>query len=178
MQAGLACSEPLSGKRLARALTPAVEMQRRAVAALSAGGAAETLSIHTSGGLTRELSLLAAALETRLPFCGTANPNWFFNLQIEGASAVHAGVDGLLQLQQIRGHSGRTQVAVAASSYHGPPSTSPGSATPFGPKSNQLVFPAPTVLAQDVGEGEPEYHLRMQKEFTAWLDQHADTVST
>eukprot|EP00966_Prymnesium_polylepis_P156339 3612023-Prymnesium_polylepis.1 len=61
----------------------------------------------------------------------------------------------MLQLQATRGELGRTGIAVAALSYHGPPTTSLGvPAKPLPPamaaaKPSQIVYPAPTPFVDD-----------------------------
>jgi len=83
---------------------------------------------------------------------GREEPDWFVSLQSEGASAVWAATDLLLQAQHANyaslATSPRTLVAVGAKSYHGPPSSSlGGGATPLpGAKHGQVTYPVPSSL--------------------------------
>jgi hypothetical protein len=84
---------------------------------------ARTLAVHTSCGVSPALPTFIEALRPHLPWPTSrtlATPaggaigddvkasdedhmdDWFVNLQLEGASAVHAAVDALLQLQQLK----------------------------------------------------------------------------
>ena len=176
--AGLACSECLVGPALARVLAPALRLQQEAAEALSTGRFAPVLSLHTSGGVSPLIDTFADALEARLPWRNAGDGDWFFNLQLEGASAVHAAVEGFLQLQAARGHASRCGVAVATASYHGPPTTSYGaSAIPRRaqrvPQANQLPpYPAPTVWAQIDVEHADVATQRMRNAFSEWLDMY------
>ena len=81
---------------------------------------------------------------------GGAGRDRCLNLQAEGASAVHAAIDMCLQAsgQNISSPSARTGVAVGQTSYHGPPSTSPGGSAPLGSRAKGLTldaqYPVPT----------------------------------
>lgn len=78
--------------------------------------------------------------------------DWFVSLQSEGASAVWAATDLLLQAQHANhaslAASPRTLVAVGAKSYHGPPSSSLGGGeTPLpSAKHGQVTYPVPSSL--------------------------------
>lgn len=118
---------------------------------LAAGKGAAPLSIHTSGGVPAALGTFIDTLEPHLPWRETKKLDWCLSLQLEGASAVWAGIDMLLQLQIMNGQSNRKMVAVGGKSYHGPPSTSFGSSCPLFPKHSQLTYPVP-VAGEDFDE--------------------------
>lgn len=118
---------------------------------LMSGKPAAPLSIHTSGGVPAALSTFIDTLEPHLPWNNTAELDWCLSLQLEGASAVWAGIDMLLQLQIMKGQANRKKVAVGGKSYHGPPSTSFGSSCPLFPKRSQLTYPVP-VAGEDFDE--------------------------
>jgi len=167
---GGACSEMFSGPRLARVLAPGIEMETRALHCLEEDGFAETLSVHTSAGLPPALPGFLAALARHLPWSASESDDWFCSLQLEGGTAVFAGIDLLMQLQQVRGQGARTKVAVAERSYHGPPATSPGAPeAPLFPKTFQLTYPAPTIFRESE-EG-------MEAEFVQFLAEHGPQVS-
>ena len=150
---GAACSEIYSGPRLARIMEPALELQREAIENLARGEPARCMSQHTSAGVTLgPLETFIGALGPHLPWnqtqpkgeaCGDES-DWFVSLQTEGASAVWAACDLLLQAQHPDNASllasGRRKVGVGARSYHGPGATSFGSAAP----TKQPVMGLPT----------------------------------
>lgn len=179
MVVGAACSTCFSGKNLAKILQPGFEFERRAMDSLHAGWAAPPLSIHTSAGTSSALGGFIHALSKHLPWsdCPTGT-DWFVSLQVEGASAVMAACDLLLQIQAVEGNVHRTMVAVGAYSYHGPQSTSMGSGTPMialKPR-NQVHFPVPAVFAQREDEDTTAFHQRILAEYEQFLDEHADTI--
>ena len=147
---GNACSEIFAGPALAKVLRAGHAYEARVLAALDAGTAAQPLVQHTAAAITDAWWPFLESLTAHVPQRARAEADWCVNLQVEGASAVHAGVEMLLQLQAARGQSERVGVAVAAASYHGPATTSLG--VPFAPmsaltsatKPPQLVYPAPT----------------------------------
>jgi len=99
-----------------------------------------------------------------------AQEDWCCSLQLEGGTAVFAGIDLLVQLQRARGQGSRTKVAVAERSYHGPAATSPGAPnSPLFDKGFQVTYPAPTVLRESM-EG-------LEAEFQAFLDIHGGEVA-
>jgi len=183
-----------SGRRLARVLRPALELQCAALAALDRGQPAPPLSNHTSAGLpVTHLAGFIDALAPSLPWKqphGThglggsgddIDDDWFVSLQSEGASAVFAACDLLMQLQALEGGGGasggaRSLVAVGALSYHGPASSSFGGASSsFG----QVRYPVPSLLsARDGGPGEcPEaFEARACAAIDDWLGRHGDSV--
>jgi adenosylmethionine-8-amino-7-oxononanoate aminotransferase len=118
---------------------------------LVAGKPAAPLSIHTSGGVPAALNTFINTLEPHLPWKDAKDLDWCLSLQLEGASAVWAGIDMLLQLQMMKGRANRKMVAVGKKSYHGPPSTSFGSSCPLFPKHAQLTYPVP-VAGEDYDE--------------------------
>eukprot|EP00928_Gymnodinium_smaydae_P022135 TRINITY_DN18688_c0_g2_i1.p1 TRINITY_DN18688_c0_g2~~TRINITY_DN18688_c0_g2_i1.p1 ORF type:complete len:472 (-),score=69.37 TRINITY_DN18688_c0_g2_i1:214-1566(-) len=165
---GGACSEIFSGSRLAKVLAPGAEAERRALESLANDDFAETLSIHTSAGLPPALPDFLNALQPHLPW--NDSDDWCCSLQLEGGSAVLAGVDMLVQLQRARGHTGRTKIAVAERSYHGPAATAPGApSAPLFPKEFQLVYPAPTVLRETL-DG-------LEQEFESFLKKHGEEIA-
>jgi hypothetical protein len=194
---GIACSEAFHGARLAAILRPGFELQSAAMARLETGDysgeAAPTLSIHTSGGVPKELEIFLEALKPHLPWPAAelaVEKDWFLSLQVEGASAVLAAYDLLLQLHPDHagrmagvalpgvgggGATNRTKVAVGANSYHGPGATSFGHAEPLGPgmKPLQLKYPVPSVFARHAGEATSAFHARMLAKFDVFLDKHA-----
>ena len=181
---GLACSEIVSGRNLADVLKPGFEYERSVLDQLSRGGAALPLSIHTSAGVPVALPSFIEELERHLPWNDdkgqantTCDEDWCVSLQMEGASAVMAGVDMLLQLRFIhdtvvpKRAISEWKVAVGRQSYHGPPSTSLGARHPlFTAKQNQILYPVPTPF---MNKDELENYL---SEFSSWLKTHGDTV--
>ncbi len=155
---GGACSELFSGPRLARILQPCIDLQQQAIDALRRNEPAPTLSVHTSVGQTPALNGFIEELTYHLPRVWGSNNDWVLSLQLEGTSAVHAGVDLLMQLQHLRGRTHlntqtRVHVAVADASYHGPPTTGYGHSPtlptrkwPFTPV--QYLYPAPTAFSR------------------------------
>lgn len=66
------------------------------------------------------------------------------------------------------------KIGVGATSYHGPPSTSPGSAAPLnaaGSKHNQVLYPVPSSFTTA-----DEYDVYLVN-FSVWLETHASTLS-
>lgn len=180
---GLACSEIVSGRNLAEVLKPGFEYERQVLEDLAEGRAAAPLSIHTSAGVPAPLAGFLGQLERHLPWRsmrGGTGDDWCVSLQMEGASAVMAGVDLLLQLRHLRAaqdhlseaHAVRPlsawKVGVGNASYHGPPSTSPGSALPlFAMKHNQITYPVPSPFMSAPAA------VRYLHDFAAWLDENA-----
>ena len=138
LSVGLACSECFSGPRLATLLKAGFEYEQKVMEQLMAGEFANPLSTHTSAGVSPELDGFLSAMAPHLPWSeetheGFKNDDWCCSLQLEGASAVWAAIDMLLQEQMLStGNKSRKKVAVGATSYHGPPSTSFGRGN-FGP---------------------------------------------
>lgn len=166
---GLACSECFSGPRLAELLKPGFEYEQQVMMDLMSGNPASPLSIHTSGGVPAALSDFVSALEPHLPWNDKESLDWCVSLQLEGASAVWAGIDMLLQLQLVKGNPKRRMVAVGAKSYHGPPSTSFGSSCPLFIKHAQLTYPVPVT-----GEAFTEEELIVK--FDKFLDEHGEDI--
>jgi len=130
--------------------------------------------------------------------------DWCLSLQLEGASAVWAGVDMLLQMSMLEEQADedenddstttttttstakgpqtnrkRTKVAVAGTSYHGPPSTSFGAKAPLWTKPHQLTYPAPRVQDMENFETEDDkvaYEEELYEQFSTFLEQHAHQV--
>lgn len=212
MVVGAACSELFSGPVLGEILKPGVELQQQVVQGYLRGHAQEhggkdkkvfvpPLFIHTSAGLAPALAGFTNSMRPHLPASWTASSSdgdgdgdWMLSLQLDGASAVHAAYDTLLQLQQCRGRtdiaSGRRMLcAVGARSYHGPGSSSFGATDPLRPgtagarsgegvgKRHQISYPVPTSLDQRPSETEAAFHARCSREFAAFLDAHAADVA-
>ena len=169
---GLACSECFSGPNLAKILEAGFAYETRVMEQLRFGMASDPLSLHTSGGVTDALSDFLAALAPHVPWKDAVNEkdDWCVSLQLEGASAVWAAIDMFLQVQMLTtGQTTRTKVAVGATSYHGPPSTSFGSKTPIWTKEHQVTYPVPLV---GVEKSEDE----LKREFAIFLEEHAEEV--
>lgn len=165
LSVGLACSECFSGPRLAKLLQPGFAYEQKVMEDLMAGQNASPLSIHTSGGVSEALSDLIQALEPHLPWNNAKDLDWCLSLQLEGASAVWAAIDMLLQNDK----AGRQLVAVGSVSYHGPPSTSFGSRCPLWDKTHQVTYPVPNA-------GEPFDEISYMNKFQSFLDQFEDQV--
>eukprot|EP00040_Diaphanoeca_grandis_P023008 m.124601 g.124601 ORF g.124601 m.124601 type:complete len:489 (+) comp29066_c0_seq3:214-1680(+) len=182
---GGACSEVFSGPRLAKLLRPSYELERHALTQLELGEFAPTLSIYTSTGASPALPKFLNALEQHLPWhsstVATSKEDWFVSLQLEGASAVWAACDLLLQKHHTSAttlESTRLKVAVGDSSYHGPPMSSLGGKTPLGANAKplQLKYPVPTIFARHVGEHDDEFHDRKHTEFVNFLNEHENEI--
>jgi adenosylmethionine-8-amino-7-oxononanoate aminotransferase len=167
---GLACSECFSGPRLAQLLKPGFDYEQQVMMDLMSGKPASPLSIHTSGGVPMALSDFVNALEPHLPWKDADSLDWCVSLQLEGASAVWAAIDLLLQSSMLSsGGSRRMMVAVGSRSYHGPPSTSFGAKSPLWTKDYQLTYPCPIA-------GEPIDEIKLLAEFQAFLDKNGDDI--
>lgn len=167
LSVGLACSECFSGPRLGKLLQPGFEYEQKVMADLLAGNYAAPLSVHTSGGVTEPLALFVEALEPHLPWKESENLDWCVSLQLEGASAVWAAIDMVLQEAILTsGNKERKMVGVGSASYHGPPATSFGASCPLWEKSYQLKYPVPTPTKK---LDEAEYLAT----FDAFLDAHS-----
>jgi adenosylmethionine-8-amino-7-oxononanoate aminotransferase len=147
-----------------------LEYELKVMDDLIEGNNAAPLSIHTSGGVPAALSEFIEALTPHLPWKNKADLDWCVSLQLEGASAVWAAVDMLLQVLMMEtGNKSRTKVAVAGTSYHGPPSTSFGARAPLWTKHHQLVYPAPRAVTSFD-------EVQLLSDFEAFLDEHAHEV--
>jgi adenosylmethionine-8-amino-7-oxononanoate aminotransferase len=170
---GLACSECFSGPNLAKILQPGFAYESRVMAQLSQGIAAEPLSLHTSAGITNSIESFIHALHPHIPWQITTSPeanDWCVSLQMEGASAVWAAIDMLLQVRQATDKDDqRSMVAVGATSYHGPPSTSFGSSTPLWKKPYQLTYPVPQA-------GQKKTDQELKAEYAAFLEHHGSKI--
>ena len=170
MSVGLACSECFSGPRLGKILKPGFDYEQKVMDDLLAGNASSPLSNHTSGGVTEPLAHFVKALEPHLPWADSDNLDWCVSLQLEGASAVWAAIDMVLQEAILTsGNEQRKMVGVGASSYHGPPSTSFGANCPLWQKSYQLKYPVPIA-------GKPLNEVEYMDSYDAFLDAHAHEV--
>lgn len=165
LSVGLACSECFSGPRLAKLLQPGLAYEQKVMEDLLSGNFASPLSIHTSGGVPEALAEFIRALEPHLPWENTGELDWCLSLQLEGASAVWAAIDMVLQ----SANTNRKIVAVGRVSYHGPPSTSFGSRCPLWEKTHQVTYPVP-IAGEAVDES-----LYVEK-FRSFLDEHEDRV--
>jgi adenosylmethionine-8-amino-7-oxononanoate aminotransferase len=174
LSVGLACSECFSGPRLANLLKAGFEYEQKVMDQLMAGEFAAPLSTHTSAGVSAELDGFLAAMLPHLPWSeethdGFKSDDWCCNLQLEGASAVWAAIDMLLQEMMLStGDKSRKKVAVGATSYHGPPSTSFGSGSPLWTKTYQLTYSVPTPQSCD--------EEMLLQQFDAFLDEHGDEI--
>lgn len=167
---GLACSECFSGKNLYKILKPGLDYEMRSMENLRKGLPAEALSIHTSSGVPEPLGPFLEALKKYLPWKNKEELDFCVSLQIEGASAVWAAIDMVLQVSAFEsGKHDRTKVAVGATSYHGPPSTSFGAKSPIWKKHHQLIYPVPTAF------GAYDEDLLLKK-YEAFLDTHGHEV--
>lgn len=170
---GLACSECFSGPNLAKILQPGLAYETAVMEQLCRGEAADPLSIHTSAGVTDALGDFLQTLAPHLPWKSSStssseNDDWCVSLQLEGASAVWAAIDMLLQVQMLTKNS-RTKVAVGATSYHGPPSTSFGSKSPLWTKEHQVMYPVPLAGVEKSDD-------QVMAEFANFLEQHGQQV--
>jgi adenosylmethionine-8-amino-7-oxononanoate aminotransferase len=169
MACGLACSECFSGARLYKVLKSGFEYEEMVMDKLAINAAAPPLSIHTSNGVPTALGPFLDALSIHLPW-KNLDDDWCVSLQIEGASAVWAAIDMLLQVNVLEGGDPkRIKVAVGATSYHGPPSTSFGSKTAIWPKEQQCLYPVP------MADGSYQEHELLQK-YETFLDTYGDQV--
>ena len=135
-----------------------------------AGEMADPLSIHTSSGVPPALEEFIDALTPYLPWENVHELDWCVSLQIEGASAVWAAIDMLLQeLILTTGDKNRTKVAVGATSYHGPPSTSFGAKSPLWCKTHQLKYPVPTPFCD-------KSHDELLAEYQGFLNEHGSEI--
>jgi adenosylmethionine-8-amino-7-oxononanoate aminotransferase len=168
---GLACSECFSGKTLHQVLKSGFEYETTIMEKLAAGVPAPPLSIHTSNGVPEALGAFLDALRVHLPWKQNQSElDWCVSLQIEGASAVWAAIDMLLQVNTLEGGDPhRIKVAVGATSYHGPPSTSFGSKSAIWPKEQQVMYPVPMA---DGSHNEPE----LLAQYETFLDTYASQV--
>ena len=150
-------------------LQPGFAYEARVMEQLCQGVAADPLSIHTSAGVTEPLDDFLQALAPHIPWPNATD--WCVSLQLEGASAVWAAIDMLLQLRLLTDdHSQpRTMVAVGATSYHGPPSTSFGSGAPLWSKQHQLLYPVPLA-------GVTKSDDALKAELAAFLEQHGHQI--
>jgi len=173
---GAACSEVFTGQRLAKVLRPAVDYQVKALQSLEQGEACRPLSIHTSAGIPAALGSFVEALEPHLPW--PKGDDWFVNLQQEGATAVWAGVEALMQLSQLRHKaSPRSMVAVGERSYHGAKTTGLGMPAqprwPSAPRTQgQVAYPVPAAGAESSTSLQEEF----LKRFDAFLDAEGEKV--
>lgn len=168
---GLACSECFSGANLYRLLKPGFDYEMKVMESLMNGEAAAPLSIHTSSGVPEALEPFTEALARHLPWKNASELDWCVSLQLEGASAVWAGIDMLLQTSMLEsGNKDRVKVAVGSTSYHGPPSTSFGGKSTIWRKQHQVNYPTPPAGA-DFDEGD------LLSQFRAFLEDQGDEIA-
>ena len=174
---GLACSEIFSGLNLAKVLEPSHAYEKKVLESLRKGEPASTMSLHTSAGVNPAMDTFMEALESHLPPSFIEKDDHCVSLQVTGADAVWAGVDLLLQLQQVRGSTRRRRVAVAEWSYHGPGTSAFGRAAPLGPGSKtplQCTYPAPQMFARYESDLTTElFEERSYQEFVSFLNSPA-----
>eukprot|EP00466_Bigelowiella_natans_P000617 jgi/Bigna1/66534/fgenesh1_pg.1_\ len=179
MVVGAACSECFSGPRLAEILQPGFDYEREALMNLNKGNHAAPLSIHTSAGVPQALPEFIRTLESALPsHLAAASEEWFASLQVEGTSAVREENTTPHEKQKDIFSSLRTKVAVSEFSYHGPGSSSFGSASPLGAKPMQRTYPMPAYHKRriEAGESLDEFHQRMRQEYVDFLNREADEL--
>lgn len=170
LSVGLACSECFSGPRLGKILKAGFDYEQKVMEDLVVGTFASPLSNHTSGGVTEPLADFVQALVQHLPWEDAETLDWCVSLQLEGASAVWAAIDMLLQESMLStGDKERIKVAVGATSYHGPPSTSFGANCPLWQKSYQLKYPVPIA-------GQPFDEATFMASFDAFLAEHGHEI--
>eukprot|EP00658_Telonema_sp_P-2_P060090 TRINITY_DN49116_c0_g1_i2.p1 TRINITY_DN49116_c0_g1~~TRINITY_DN49116_c0_g1_i2.p1 ORF type:complete len:272 (+),score=53.58 TRINITY_DN49116_c0_g1_i2:200-1015(+) len=178
MVVGAACSEVFSGPQLAAALRPGMEYEMETMRQLSEGNPAPPLSIHTSAGVPGALNDFVAALEPHLAW--EEREDWCVSLQMEGSTAVMAGCDLLIQIQQMQHGEAKSKVAVGMDSYHGPGVTAFGSRRPLNSvlkPPSQLQYPVPSPFGQKRGEHEQQYHERLVLEFGSFLERHSTELA-
>jgi adenosylmethionine-8-amino-7-oxononanoate aminotransferase len=169
---GLACSECVSGSNLASVITPGIEYERAVLECLVQNIPAAPLSIHTSAGIPTALVTFIDEIAKHIPWRNDGSDDWCISLQMEGASSVLAAIDLLVQSRHIREGAApmaldQWRVGVASTSYHGPPSSSPGSRNPlFRDRHNQIFYPVPSpfMTQQD--------HNNYISNFTRWLEDN------
>jgi len=185
MVVGAACSEVFSGPRLAKVLHQGFEYEKIAMRNLWMDEAAPPLSIHTSAGVPVPLDNFITGLKGHLPWDVNQDQNrdWFVSLQVEGASAVWAAVDLLVQLQKegftnVERGDLRNRVAVGRQSYHGPGTSSFGTAKSTGKfqRSKQLTYPIPSPFFQYRGESTDSFHERLRGEFQKFMEEFSDSL--
>jgi adenosylmethionine-8-amino-7-oxononanoate aminotransferase len=165
---GLACSECLSGPQLAKVLKRGFEYEQKVLKDLEDGNYAAPLAIHTSAGIPEATGEFMKALEPHLPW--NTCEDWCLSLQLEGASAVMAAIDFMMQEQILQtGNNNRKMVAVGGASYHGPPSTSFGSACPLWEREYQLKYPVPFA-------GQPIDTDKLLGEYNDFLEKHGESI--
>jgi adenosylmethionine-8-amino-7-oxononanoate aminotransferase len=171
LSVGLACSESFSGPRLAKILQPGFDYERQVMQDLLAGSYAAPLSLHTSAGISEAFGDFVEALEPHLPWKNANERDWCVSLQMEGASALWAAIDMVLQEAMLTtGNPNRKLIAVGSVSYHGPPSTSAGSDCPMWAKTFQVKYPVP-MPGQDAKETES-----LITKFQEFLDVYGDDI--
>lgn len=174
---GGACSEVFSGPQLAKVLHPAIEQQQKALITLALGEGCSPLSIHTSVGVPSAVGDFTEAFKDHLPWAQSGD-DWILNLQIEGATAVLAGIEALFQVidaEKALGHrkDHPSLLATAEKCYHGP--SVGGLTQPAKPRwpgapllqEGQVKYPVPAV---------GEEHSKFMKRFQEFLDNHGKDI--
>ena len=161
-------SELVGGTLLGEVLQPAADMLQQQVQLLRQGQPAPPTALHTSVGTSAPLLPFLAALQAHLPSSWQREHQWGALLQTEGSSAVAAAVHALQQRARAPG------VAVAACSYHGPPSDAYGSRQhgTASAKPAQVLYPAPAPDQRRPDEGHGDFLARIRAEQDAWLERH------
>jgi adenosylmethionine-8-amino-7-oxononanoate aminotransferase len=171
---GGACSEVFGhGRQLEKINRPACKLIGDVYRSWGSGNPAESLSTHTSKGISMHLNGFLNEIERHIPSQWSSD-EWILNLQVEGASAVWAGVDLLLQLNvssnaELRADA-NWRIGVAELAYHGPGSTSLGTQQPLGAHPRQIAYPVPSSLFRDPGESLEDVNNRAKEEFDAFLN--------
>lgn len=162
-----AAIKPLVGKAYAEVMRPGLTVASDMLLAAEdiPYRASAPSTVHTSVGVPVGTHNFVEEFRKHLPFCPNKNPDWAVDLQVEGASGVHAAISTL----RMRQPEGRRKVAVANQSYHGPVTSSNGTLSML----DQAVYPAPTFSRLKPSETPVELADRSLAEFTEWLDSGA-----
>lgn len=163
-------SELVGGAWLGEVLQPAAALLHQQAQLLTQGRPAPPTVLHTSLGLSSSLPGFLRALAPHVPATWQRADEWGVLLQAEGSSAVAAAVHALQQRARAPG------VAVAACSYHGPPSAAYGSRQhgQASGKPAQLLYPAPAPNQRRQAEPHEAFMLRIEREQLDWLDAHPE----
>lgn len=159
-----AAMSPFVGAALPKVLAPARELMQ----CDNGANAFRPLAVHTSVGTPTQVDRFINTLADHLPFNPLKNPDWFVDLQVEGASGVHAAIEELLNRQPEH----RQKVAVSSAAYHGPRTTSHGT----GSWLDQLVYPAPVANHLRDRTQIPQLTQDAYEAYLRWLDEHADEL--
>lgn len=125
-------------------------------------------ALHTSIAIRREqIEGFIKEIKHHLP--SSFHDDMIVNFQTEGASAVNAAVDLLMQIR------GTGKVAVGSRSYHGPQNSSFGSGATN--MAQQIIFPLALPSLRLGYETNSQFEARMRKMITDWFQRHGDSVA-